>query len=60
MAWTSLVGDTTSSLTGFSVSVTALGSVKKGEIVRRSGAKANDLICLTGDVSALLLWDYNY
>lgn len=48
-------GDTTSSLTGFSVSVTALGSVKKGEMVQRSGAKANDLICLTGDVGAAFM-----
>ncbi|MBK5202486.1 MAG: thiamine-phosphate kinase [Prolixibacteraceae bacterium] len=43
-------GDTTSSLTGLVISVTALGKVKKGEVSRRSGSKVNDLIVVTGDL----------
>lgn len=45
-------GDTTSSLTGLTISVTALGTVEKGSVVRRDGAKPNDLICVTGDFGA--------
>lgn len=43
-------GDTTSSLTGLTISVTALGEVEKNKIVKRSGAKANDLLCVSGDL----------
>lgn len=42
-------GDTTSSLTGLTIGVTAAGTVEPGRIVRRDGAKPNDLICVTGD-----------
>lgn len=45
-------GDTTSSLSGMVISITALGEAKSKSIVRRSGAKENDLICLTGDLGA--------
>ncbi len=45
-------GDTSSSLTGLTISVTAIGSVPKGRAVRRSGARVNDLICLSGNVGA--------
>jgi thiamine-monophosphate kinase len=45
-------GDTTSSLTGLTISVTAIGSVEKDKIVNRNGARANDLICVTGDFGA--------
>jgi thiamine-monophosphate kinase len=45
-------GDTSSSLTGLTISITAIGSVAPGKIVRRSGAKPNDLICVTGDLGA--------
>ena len=43
-------GDTTSSLTGLVISITALGEIGKGEAVYRSGAKPNDLICVSGDL----------
>ncbi len=43
-------GDTTSSLTGLTISVTVLGEIEKGAAVLRSGAKPNDLLCVTGDL----------
>lgn len=43
-------GDTTSSLTGLTISITALGEVEKNNAVYRSGAKPNDLLCVTGDL----------
>lgn len=48
-------GDTTASLNGLTISVTATGSVQKDKIVYRSGAKPNDLICITGDLGAAYL-----
>jgi len=43
-------GDTTSSLTGLTISVTAIGEATEGELVYRSGAKVNDLLCVSGDL----------
>jgi thiamine-monophosphate kinase len=43
-------GDTTSSLTGLTISITVLGEVEKGNVVLRGGAKPNDLLCVTGDL----------
>lgn len=43
-------GDTTSSLTGLTISVTAIGEANKEDLVYRSGAKKTDLICITGDL----------
>ncbi|MFQ3579160.1 MAG: thiamine-phosphate kinase [Bacteroidales bacterium] len=48
-------GDTSSSLTGLAISITAIGETKKGESVLRSGAKENDLICVSGDLGAAYL-----
>ncbi|WP_161891497.1 thiamine-phosphate kinase [Pontibacter russatus] len=48
-------GDTTSSRAGLVISVTAIGEVAKGEAVLRSGAKVNDLVCVTGDLGAAYL-----
>ncbi len=45
-------GDTTSSLTGLCISVTALGEAAKENIVYRRGAKVNDLICVSGNLGA--------
>ena len=45
-------GDTTSSLTGLTIGVTCVGSVKKENLVERKGARANDLICVTGSFGA--------
>ncbi len=43
-------GDTTSSLTGLVISVTAIGEGEKNKIVARGGAKVNDLLCVSGDL----------
>jgi thiamine-monophosphate kinase len=43
-------GDTTSSLTGLTISVTAIGTANEDKIVKRSGAQKNNLICVTGDL----------
>ena len=45
-------GDTSSSLTGLVISITAIGEVKKGNSVYRSGAKLNDILCVSGDLGA--------
>ena len=43
-------GDTTSSLTGLTLSITAIGEANKDELVYRNGAQLNDLICVSGDL----------
>lgn len=43
-------GDTTSSMTGLTISVTVLGEAEKDKLVMRSGAKPKDLLCVTGDL----------
>lgn len=48
-------GDTTSSSSGFVISITALGEAQKEKIVYRSGAKTNDLICVSGDLGGAYL-----
>jgi len=45
-------GDTTSSASGLVISITVVGRAKKEKIVYRGGAKANDIICVTGDLGA--------
>lgn len=45
-------GDTTSSLTGLAISITAIGTAPKGTAVKRDGAKETDLICVTGNLGA--------
>lgn len=43
-------GDTTSSLTGLLISITAIGTLEKNGEVYRNGAKENDLLVVTGDL----------
>jgi len=43
-------GDTTSSLTGLTISISVLGEAEKDKLVYRSGAKPTDLICVSGDL----------
>ena len=45
-------GDTTTSFTGMTISITAIGTVSKEKIVYRSGAKEKNLICVSGDLGA--------
>ncbi len=48
-------GDTSSSITGMAISITVTGEVEKDRITYRSGAKDNDLICVSGDLGAAYL-----
>ncbi len=48
-------GDTTSSLKGLVISITAIGVGQKGKVAYRSGAQLGDLICITGDLGAAYL-----
>tara|TARA_R110002073_G_scaffold15207_1_gene60368 strand:- start:5053 stop:6096 length:1044 start_codon:yes stop_codon:yes gene_type:complete len=43
-------GDTTSSVSGLLISITAIGEVNENDIVYRKGAQPNDLIVVTGDL----------
>lgn len=43
-------GDTTSSTSGLVISITVIGKAKEEDIVYRSGAKKNDLLCVSGDL----------
>lgn len=45
-------GDTCSSLTGLTISITCIGIVAQGKAILRSGAKDTDLICVSGDLGA--------
>ena len=45
-------GDTTSSASGMMLSITAIGKVKKGNVVKRSGAKPKDLLVVSGDLGS--------
>lgn len=43
-------GDTSSSLTGLMISITAIGKVAKDDLVLRSGSAENELLVVTGDL----------
>lgn len=45
-------GDTTSSVSGLMISVTAVGKILKEDVVYRSGARESDLIVVSGDLGA--------
>jgi len=48
-------GDTVSSQKGLLISITAIGEVTPDKFVTRSGAKPNDLLCVSGDLGAAYL-----
>ena len=45
-------GDTTSSRSDLTISITCIGNATNEEIIYRSGAKETDLICVSGDLGA--------
>lgn len=45
-------GDTSASMTGLTISITCIGEGEKNKVVCRNTAKANDLICVSGDLGA--------
>ena len=45
-------GDTSASMPGFVIGITAIGRAKKECIAYRSGAQLNDLICIAGNLGA--------
>jgi len=48
-------GDTSTSLKGLVISVTAIGEVLTDQFITRSGAKEHDLICVSGDLGGAFL-----
>lgn len=48
-------GDTTTSLKGLIISITAIGTAPKENVVYRNTAQLGDLICVTGDLGAAYL-----
>jgi len=48
-------GDTTASRSGLVISITAIGEAKREELSYRSGAKENDIVCVTGDLGGALV-----
>lgn len=45
-------GDTTASMNGLIITISAVGRAAKDEVVYRSGAKEHDLICITSNLGA--------
>ena len=45
-------GDTSASMTGLTISITCIGDAQDDKIVYRSGARENDLVCVSGDLGA--------
>ncbi len=45
-------GDTTSALTGLTISITCVGEADPDKVVYRNGAKETDLICVSGDLGS--------
>lgn len=48
-------GDTCASVSGLVISVTCIGEAKAEDVVRRSGARPNDIICVSGDLGAAFM-----
>lgn len=45
-------GDTSASLTGLTISITCIGTARPEDVVLRSGAQPNDLLCVSGNLGA--------
>lgn len=45
-------GDTTTSVSGLTITVTAIGEVKEDKITYRKGAQLHDLVCVSGDLGS--------
>jgi thiamine-monophosphate kinase len=45
-------GDTTSSLSGLVINITAIGKIEANKVVSRAGAKEGNLLCVSGDLGA--------
>ncbi len=45
-------GDTTTSMTGLAISITAIGEALPDDIIYRSGARKTDLVCVSGNLGA--------
>ena len=45
-------GDTSTSMTGLTISITAIGEQEPGKIAYRNGAKKNDIVCVSGNLGA--------
>jgi len=48
-------GDTSSSMSGLVINITAIGIANPNQIAYRSGAQTNDLICVSGDLGAAFM-----
>jgi thiamine-monophosphate kinase len=48
-------GDMTASSAGLAISITAIGRAPKEKTVLRSGAKKNDILCVSGDLGAAFM-----
>jgi len=48
-------GDTCTSLTGLTLSITCVGEANEADVAYRSGARENDLICVSGNLGAAYL-----
>ncbi len=48
-------GDTSSSLSGLLISITAIGEAKNEDLVYRNGATENNLICVSGDLGGAFM-----
>lgn len=48
-------GDTSASVTGFIINISAVGRAKRSDISYRSGAKLNDLICITSNLGSAFM-----
>lgn len=48
-------GDTTSSASGLIISIAVVGRVSRNKIAYRSGARENDIVCVTGDLGGAFM-----